>query len=185
MKKVNPIVKKLKGVKFVVSYDRRNKILSIITEFKKKKASNAFNVVEEEDFWNTIKINGEEYDINLYDNSDNDEADFKLAIYSLKGKGKTKSTDTSDFMRIPMHVGDIDGEDDSTPEEKKAFIRKDVEIVLLLNFALINMDKPENFDEILDFVTEDVYETSAEESEGYHSHGDIIIGFRRFIEREK
>ncbi len=64
-------------------------------------------------------------------------------------------------------------------------VRQSAEKFLQRTFIQIGMDRPENFREILDFITEDVMETSAAESEGFFSEGDIIIGFRRFIERER
>lgn len=46
-------------------------------------------------------------------------------------------------------------------------------------FDRINIDIPSNFDEILEFVVNDVKETA--DKENWHD-GDVAIGFRRWIE---
>lgn len=43
----------------------------------------------------------------------------------------------------------------------------------------IGMDKPSNFDEIVDFIFHDVCETADEEN---WNSDDVVIGFRRWIE---
>lgn len=57
--------------------------------------------------------------------------------------------------------------------------KEEIAALLIDDFDRINMDTPNNFDEILEFVYEDVCET-ADEVE-WHS-GDVTIGFRRWIE---
>lgn len=44
----------------------------------------------------------------------------------------------------------------------------------------VRMDLPSNYDDILDFICNDIKETA--DIENWHS-GDVIIAFRRFIER--
>lgn len=51
--------------------------------------------------------------------------------------------------------------------------------MLILSFSLLGMDKPSNFDEILDFVTEDVDDTA--DPDNWNSV-DVVIGLRRWIE---
>jgi hypothetical protein len=68
------------------------------------------------------------------------------------------------------------------PRSQEDLIKAEAQIVLRSAFSNMNMDEPENIDQILEFVTKDVLKTSAAESEGYFSHGDIINGFKRFIE---
>ncbi len=46
-------------------------------------------------------------------------------------------------------------------------------------FDRINIDTPNNFDEILEFVYDDVCETA--DKDNWHS-GDVAIAFRRWIE---
>ena len=46
-------------------------------------------------------------------------------------------------------------------------------------FDRINIDTPWNFDQILEFVVEDVEETA--DKENWHD-GDVAIAFRRWIE---
>ena len=41
------------------------------------------------------------------------------------------------------------------------------------------MDKPENFHEIVEFIVEDIEETADVD----FSYGDVVIGFRRFIDK--
>lgn len=62
--------------------------------------------------------------------------------------------------------------------EKK---RNDIAFILINMFVLINMDKPENFEQILDFCLEDINETADPEN---WSNGDVTIAFRRFIEKD-
>jgi hypothetical protein len=51
---------------------------------------------------------------------------------------------------------------------------------MLINiFNRINIDTPHNFDEILEFVLNDVNETA--DKENWHD-GDVAIAFRRWIE---
>jgi len=60
-------------------------------------------------------------------------------------------------------------------------MKKKLEISSLLIdiFDRINIDTPNNFDEILEFVYEDVCATADEEN--WHD-GDVAIAFRRWIE---
>jgi len=46
-------------------------------------------------------------------------------------------------------------------------------------FGRINIDTPSNFDEILEFVVDDVNDTA--DKENWHD-GDVAIAFRRWIE---
>jgi hypothetical protein len=43
----------------------------------------------------------------------------------------------------------------------------------------IQMDKPENFHDIVEFISKDIEETA----DFNFSYGDVVIGFRRFIEK--
>lgn len=59
-------------------------------------------------------------------------------------------------------------------------MKKEIQEFLLGTFfPSIEMDKPLNFDEILEFIVEDV--NSAADPEHWHS-GDVVIAFRRWIE---
>lgn len=49
---------------------------------------------------------------------------------------------------------------------------------LLTMFANIQMDKPDNFDEMIAYICRDITECADEE----FSYGDVVIGFRRFIQ---
>jgi len=57
-------------------------------------------------------------------------------------------------------------------------MKKEVESHLLITLSTIGMDKPHNFDEIVDFCVNDIKETA---SKDWHS-GDVAIALRRFIE---
>jgi len=57
--------------------------------------------------------------------------------------------------------------------------KKEITSLLIDIFDRINIDTPSNFDEILEFVYEDVCETA--DKENWHD-GDVAIGFRRWIE---
>jgi hypothetical protein len=56
---------------------------------------------------------------------------------------------------------------------------KEIELCLLALFALLNMDKPMNFDQIVDYIFNDMAESADGEN---WSDGDVVIGFRRWIE---
>tara|TARA_R110002051_G_scaffold18344_1_gene53082 strand:- start:1616 stop:1816 length:201 start_codon:yes stop_codon:yes gene_type:complete len=56
---------------------------------------------------------------------------------------------------------------------------KEITIMLIDIFDRINIDTPSNFDDILEFVIDDVEETA--DKENWHE-GDVAIGFRRWIE---
>ena len=53
-----------------------------------------------------------------------------------------------------------------------------VEIHLLAMFSNIQMDKPDNFDEMIAYICRDITECADED----FSYGDVVIGFRRFIQ---
>jgi hypothetical protein len=54
-----------------------------------------------------------------------------------------------------------------------------IERILINIWGRIPMDIPSNFEDIVQFVYEDVCETADEEN---WSNGDVAIGFRRWIE---
>ena len=58
---------------------------------------------------------------------------------------------------------------------------KEITEMLIDIFDRINIDTPNNFDDILEFVVEDV-EASADEK-NWHD-GDVAIAFRRWIENQ-
>ena len=60
---------------------------------------------------------------------------------------------------------------------------KEVEANLVDLFSKIGMDRPSNFDEMLEYVAEDV-RTCSGYYEGKWTSSDVAIAFRRFIERE-
>ena len=60
-------------------------------------------------------------------------------------------------------------------------MRKEIEIEILRLLTLIGMDTPSNLEKIVDFVCADVQATA--DPENWHS-GDVVIAFRRFVERE-
>ena len=57
--------------------------------------------------------------------------------------------------------------------------KEEITSMLIDIFDRINIDTPNNFDEILEFVSNDVEETA--DSENWHD-GDVAIAFRRWIE---
>ena len=57
--------------------------------------------------------------------------------------------------------------------------KEEITVMLIDIFDRINIDTPNNFDEILEFVANDVEETA--DKENWHD-GDVAIGFRRWIE---
>lgn len=61
-------------------------------------------------------------------------------------------------------------------------MKKDIDVILKNILSSIGMDVPSNYDSILDFVHNDVIETA--DNENWHS-GDVVIAFRRFIEKCK
>lgn len=58
-------------------------------------------------------------------------------------------------------------------------MKKQIEKIFLGLLLNLGMDKPSNFDEIVDFIYKDISETS--DPDNWHS-GDVVIAFRRFIE---
>jgi hypothetical protein len=62
-------------------------------------------------------------------------------------------------------------------QEKK----EEITSMLIDIFDRINIDTPNNFNEILEFVYDDVCETA--DPVGWHD-GDVAIAFRRWIQRE-
>jgi hypothetical protein len=57
--------------------------------------------------------------------------------------------------------------------------KQEITEMLIDIFDRINIDTPSNFDDILDFVVEDV--DAAADEENWHD-GDVAISFRRWIE---
>jgi len=62
---------------------------------------------------------------------------------------------------------------------KEAKKKMDITGFLIDIFDRINIDTPNNFDEILEFVYNDVCETA--DKKNWHD-GDVAIAFRRWIE---
>lgn len=60
--------------------------------------------------------------------------------------------------------------------------KQEVELHLLELYFAIGIDKPENHDDILNFVADDVAETA--DPVNWHS-GDVAIAFRRFLEDKR
>lgn len=61
-----------------------------------------------------------------------------------------------------------------TTEKKDEIERQFINLL-----SKINMDIPENYEDIVQFIYEDICETADPEN---WSEGDIVIGFRRWIE---
>lgn len=59
--------------------------------------------------------------------------------------------------------------------------RKEITSILIDIFDKINIDNPNNFDEILEFVVEDV--DASADKDNWHD-GDVAIAFRRWIENQ-
>ena len=58
-------------------------------------------------------------------------------------------------------------------------MKKEITELLIDNFDRMNMDIPSNFDDILEFVYQDIKETADQEN---WNDRDVVIGFKRFIE---
>ena len=58
--------------------------------------------------------------------------------------------------------------------------KNDIEFNLYHMFQCIGMDRPDNYQELVDFVYDDVCETADPDD---WNDSDISIAFRRFIER--
>lgn len=65
--------------------------------------------------------------------------------------------------------------------QTKEFMRE-VEAHLMRMYSTMGIDKPENHEDILDYVVNDVLETA--DPDNWHS-GDVAIGFRRWIEHQE
>jgi hypothetical protein len=63
-------------------------------------------------------------------------------------------------------------------------LEKFVEENLIFIFQKIGIDKPSNFDVILDFMVNDLSETSGYQIDGNFNSEDVNIAFRRFLEKE-
>ena len=57
--------------------------------------------------------------------------------------------------------------------------KKEIGRIFLQQIKSLGMDAPSNFDEIVDFIYDDVCETA--DKDEWHC-GDVMIGFRRWIE---
>ena len=60
--------------------------------------------------------------------------------------------------------------------------KDNIESILIDKWALIGMDVPANFEDIVQFCYEDVCETADPEN---WSFGDVAIAFRRWIEAQQ
>ncbi len=63
--------------------------------------------------------------------------------------------------------------------------KKLVEEWLYQTWNRLILDKPSNWQDILDFVIDDVTYASGYLLDGYFNSDDVGIGFRRFVERDK
>lgn len=68
-----------------------------------------------------------------------------------------------------------------TNNEINAKIWDEINSMLIDIFDRIGMDLPSNFEKIVEFVYWDVYYTADIEN---WNDGDVVIGFRRWIEKE-
>ena len=59
--------------------------------------------------------------------------------------------------------------------------KDEIEKIFITLISLIGMDIPNNYEDIVQFIYEDVCETADEEN--WHC-GDVTIGFRRWIEAQ-
>jgi len=59
--------------------------------------------------------------------------------------------------------------------------KDEIEKIFITLITLIGMDIPNNYEDIVQHIYEDVCETADEEN--WHS-GDVAIGFRRWIEKQ-
>jgi hypothetical protein len=60
-------------------------------------------------------------------------------------------------------------------------MKEEIASMLIDIFNRLNIDTPNNFDSILNFVIEDVEETA--DKKNFHD-GDVAIAFRRWIENQ-
>lgn len=60
-------------------------------------------------------------------------------------------------------------------------MKEEITELLIDNFDRMNMDIPDNFDDILEFIVEDVKENADKEN---WNDADVVIGFRRWIEAQ-
>ena len=162
------IQERLKNVKLSGKFENGKLTVISISQEEGEKEFTFDTKGEESDFWDSVMIEGTIFDINLWNN----DGEFVLSIYSVNIKDKSTNTETANFMRILL-----DGQ--TTEEQTEEFIREQTEQILLTLFSVINLDKPSNFDKILDFVSKEV----KSRSDGYMSHGDVIEGFKLFIEQ--
>lgn len=58
---------------------------------------------------------------------------------------------------------------------------KEIELILLETLGSIGMDKPNNFDSIVQYCYEDICETADADN---WNDSDVIIALRRFIENK-
>lgn len=65
--------------------------------------------------------------------------------------------------------------------DSKYKMKDDIERVFINLIARIGMDIPENYEDIVQYIYEDVLETA--DSINW-SVGDVVIGFRRWIEKQ-
>ncbi len=165
------IQERLKNVKLSGKFENGKLTVVSVSKEEGEKEFTFDTKGEESDFWDSVMIEGTIFDINLWDN----DGEFVLSIYSVNIKDKIANTETANFMRILL-----DGQ--TTEEQTEEFIREQTEQILLTLFSVINLDKPSNFDKILDFVSKEVKSRTNEEG-GYMSHGDVIEGFKLFIEQ--
>jgi hypothetical protein len=78
-------------------------------------------------------------------------------------------------------LGDLQGINEDLQELENVSHKDNIEKILISKWTSIGMDIPENFEQIVQFVFEDVMETSDYPN---YSDGDVMIGFRRWIEND-
>lgn len=58
-----------------------------------------------------------------------------------------------------------------------------IENYLMQMWSILNIDRPSNWDSLLEYIIEDVKSSSSYLLDGNYHSGDIELAFRRFFER--
>lgn len=78
-----------------------------------------------------------------------------------------------------VYFEDITSVNGKLPTFASTAMKDDVESQLIQLFGYIGMDIPSNYEDIVQFVYEDILDCADIEK---WNHSDVVIGFRRFIE---
>lgn len=107
---------------------------------------------------------------------------------SVVGIGKRQDNDgvfvalsgyEDEYVEEYVFFENIDKLDGVPPKFASTAMKDEIEFILIQLLGYIGMDIPSNYEDIVQYVYEDILDTADVDN---WNHSDVVIGFRRYIE---